>query len=409
MKRILTFLIISVMLITFSCQKQNDKQAPPETSSQKNPHSQDFYAAKIAKAKAAAEAKLATFDKVSEKLLAEHQALVGTLKASAKKMLIKVPKDYATIQEAVDNAADGATINVSGSYTENVVIEGLSNININGGGSATLAPTTSSDFPLFIHNSTGISIKGFNIVDGPLYIGRSHQIEIKNNDLSGLGDGIDLVRSDNSSIKNNVVHDKISGSNGSGDAIFLYLSNQNMITNNHTSGNADHGINLTASSENTIQSNISTRDNNGGIHLYNYFDAGSETSYGSNSNTIQNNEVSGSNWLGFFILESDQNVLKGNQSHNNFVGIQVVGTTGTRINDCICNYNSLDGIDLFADSDNLLTGSTANNNGSYGIFVSGDNDATKNCTALNNVSCDYGYYGDNITSSNNVFGNQNCD
>jgi hypothetical protein len=139
MKTIVLFLFISVILITIGCQKEINDPAQSATSSQKVLPTHDLLAAQNAKLHRDIEAQITKDSKIFSKIIAEYKAKRMLSGISAKKMFIQVPRDYATIQEAIDNASDGATINVSGSYTESVVIWNRKDITINGVDNATLS------------------------------------------------------------------------------------------------------------------------------------------------------------------------------------------------------------------------------------------------------------------------------
>jgi parallel beta-helix repeat protein len=223
-------------------------------------------------------------------------------------------------------------------------------------------------------------------------------VEIKNNDISREGLGIELVETDSSSIKNNVIHDKYYNS-PLGIAILLWGSNSNTIKNNHTYDN-NNGIYLSGSSYNNIQMNISNRDVDGGFILVDDYVPQHRMS---NFNLVSHNQASGSR-LGFIVQVSTQNVLKENRADDNWKGIEISFAEQNVITDCVCNNNKFKGFDFFKADNNLMTGVTANNNASFGIYVDGSNNNIKNSRANGSGICDYYDLGIDNTSENNKFG-----
>ncbi|NBB18780.1 hypothetical protein GVN20_05365 [Runella sp. CRIBMP] len=284
-------------------------------------------------------------------LMAERARLAKTNRA--KKSCtnnLQVPADFATIQEAVDNACDGAVITVkSGTYTEVVVVE-KPGIKFKANGDVTLIGG-------FVLNegADDITIQQFTIVVGA---GNVHAINARNvtggkifqNTISDPAHkGGTAVRYYNGSEV--TVH----GNNISGTGWGVFFgstgvdgsSHNNTISNNHITGMTFGSvIGLQGNCDNNFINENTMEDNptvsNAGVMLY-----------------------SGANVNGY----CDNNVVKNNISSNGYLGAWVFNS-GT--NNKIGPYN------------------TFNNNQTYGFYISGP--ATSNTifnnTAQGNVFCD---------------------
>lgn len=109
---------------------------------------------------------------------------------------IRVPEDYATIQEAIDAAASGDTIIVGpGTYEEDLTISGKSDITLK---SSEGAENTSIRGSILIEDSNGITLDGFTITapeetNGINVRGEVSGLTITNNVITECGrTGIDF-------------------------------------------------------------------------------------------------------------------------------------------------------------------------------------------------------------------------
>ncbi len=81
--------------------------------------------------------------------------------------VIKVPQDFFTIQDAVDAAADGDTIQVgAGTYLETVVIDGFTDLVVRGKGKVVIDSDTGAA-ALTLSNSTDCVVEKIRAEDGP--------------------------------------------------------------------------------------------------------------------------------------------------------------------------------------------------------------------------------------------------
>lgn len=192
-------------------------------------------------------------------------AMVGThlIKSfSAHSGIINVPKDYLTIQAAINAANTGDTINVSsGTYPEHVVLnktvsligENRSTTIIDGGGSGKVVYVVADD----------VKVSGFTIRDGlyGIYLASSNNV-INGNVVSDYNLGIYVNHHGNNIISNNIVTSNIPypyncymGIIG----IIIDTSDNNTLSQNVVLDNYD-GISIGYSKNNTLRENVMTRN-----------------------------------------------------------------------------------------------------------------------------------------------------
>jgi len=136
-------------------------------------------------------------------------SILGFVRFEAKaSSTIRVPQDYPTIQQAINQANPGDTVSVSaGTYYESLTIdkdlaligENRENTVLNGmGGSYGIGAT-----------SVNVTITGFKILNATtgIYVEQSNGSMISHNDITASQRGIWLYYSNNSIVYDNVVHD----------------------------------------------------------------------------------------------------------------------------------------------------------------------------------------------------------
>lgn len=329
-------------------------------------------------------AKIATFDmnKYSQ-LLAVNNTRLARLEGQLKRgtlQSITVPTDFATIQEAVDAASEGANIFVnSGTYTEEVVIntaglklQARDNVLLNG--SFTLVEgadnVTIKKFNIHLPGLLGDAIIGFGISGGQFV---QNTITAQPANYAFIEGGLTFVSCDGVTVSNNTV-------TGADWAITFFsildlgkgTCNNNMITNNTMSGNYVVGIQVQGNSQhNTVSNNTvseGSEDGNGGIFII-----------GVPDNLGEPEEILG---------ECNNNIIKNNNCTEAIAGIALytAANNNTIGPNNTTNENYVNGIWLYSGASNNY------------IFSN---------TALNNVVCDIVVEDDGVPCLNNTFSNNN--
>ena len=211
--------------------------------------------------------------------------------------------DYATIQEAINEANMGDEIHVdTGTYYENVVVDkqlslkgiGMPAVDANGSGNC-----------MTVH-ANNVCIKGFVIRNsGPydfnsgIYLVSANDCTIFNNIVVDNRWGISASRSCENKIADNELSNNFIG------IVIIFSSSNNSITNNILSLNSGGFYLQSSSNYNTISFNTITSNNDGiGMH-------------DCNGNWIINNEISNSSTIGFRAVKSDNNKIYHNNLINN--------------------------------------------------------------------------------------------
>jgi nitrous oxidase accessory protein len=217
---------------------------------------------------------------------------------------IVVPDDYATIQEAIDNALVGDVVYVkSGSYHENLVVnKSLSLIGENV--DTTIVdgnPPEGYRIPIKIQ-CDNVSVSGFKLLYGysGISVGDAKYCSISGNTISGNQHGIMLVNCSYCEVSRNYF-ELIALSS----AIQLSYSNYNLVTGNYID-NCTEGIQIwQGSSNNKVSENTVTNCDDVAIR-FQYAD----------NNTAIRNEVSNSG-IGTSIYVANNNTITNNNYINN--------------------------------------------------------------------------------------------
>jgi len=297
-----------------------------------------------------------------------------------------------TIQEGVDDAADGDTVLVyAGAYCENVKVN--KSITLRGAGAdvVTVETADASDH-VFEVTADWVSVSGFTATGATeggwagIYLDNVDYCDISDNNVSNNEYGIHLWCSGSNAITNNTAN----SNNNSG--IALPSSNNNVLIDNVVSNN-DVGISVSISgNSNTLTSNNAS-NNLCGIQL----------SVSSN-NVLTNNTANSNNYRSICLSHSSDNILTNNTASNSDYGIWLGDSSNNVLTDNIANLNNNTGIILLSSSsDNILTNNTASNNGG-GIHLqySSNNVLTNNTADSNNGSGIYLYYSSNDTLTDNT-------
>jgi len=201
--------------------------------------------------------------------------------------IINVPKDYKTIQEAVDLAAVGDTILVApGTYIENLYITKKITLQSEQGYKTTIIKAKLPDASVItVEGVDGFVLSGFTLIDSKYA-------------------GVHFRRVTGSTITESYVKNNMMG-------IYVEYSSENEISKNYATQNVD-GINLFYSYRNNIVANESYSNREKGIVLYS-----------SNGNTLTENYATSNEWDGITIWNSKKNLLRTNVAVGNTYAIVI--------------------------------------------------------------------------------------
>lgn len=213
-------------------------------------------------------------------LLLPHVASFGVPVSANPLVIRKVPRDFLTIQGAINASGLGDVILVSnGTYNENIIVNKVVSI-VGMNRETTIIDAGGSGSGISVAAS-GVDIEGFTIKNsgsGPFDAGitvGSGNNRISNNKLLSNGwDGVNFL----STAGNNVITDNVISSN-SNYGIGIYGAANNMITDNVISSNLNYGINLVQSGNNVIYHNDFNNTLQIKSDLNNTWDYGGEGNY----------------------------------------------------------------------------------------------------------------------------------
>jgi nitrous oxidase accessory protein len=209
--------------------------------------------------------------------------------------------DANILQETIDKAPSGATLKLpAGIYKGNIVINkpltivgNDKDVIIDGGGVGKVITINSSNVVLknlTIQNSGKLMHK----LDSAIFISKSKNSEISNCRILNSLYGIDMLMVKDSLISNNFITSYNNDIGLRGDALKIWHSHNNTISNNTIDRVRDATMNY------------------------------------SNNNTITNNHISNSRFA-LQIAHSDQNIIKENKFRYNSVSLMLIMTKDTKI------------------------------------------------------------------------------
>ena len=275
-------------------------------------------------------------------LLVLFPAWVLTVQATVR----RVPEDYPTIQQAVDAAGPGDTIEVSaGVYYENVLVE--KSLTFSGENKYNTIVDGNGTGHVFWLMSSNVTISGFTVRNGDYCAIEADMSDghfITDNIFSNNPYGIYLYQTNSgSTVLGNTFYDN------SMFGIKLAYSSYNNISNNYIS-HSTYGIKLDDTSDyNSIADNTILETSNG-------IDVG----YSSNNN-IDQNEVS-SKIIGIYSLYSDYINIRNNTLSECAYGIRLFGTSNNTVLGNTMSQKNGYGIYLAYASSNTVDSNLASNN-----------------------------------------------
>jgi len=277
--------------------------------------------------------------------------IIFTIPAFAHSAIIEVPKDYTTIQAAIDAATKGDTVLVApGTYIENINFKGKA-ITVKSSAGATVTVVDGGkpvhpDYGSVVTFSNGDAeglgsvLDGFTLTNGTGSVDSGSQPK---------GGGIYCANSTSPTITNNTI---IKNYASKGGGIYFYFSSPTILNNTITSNYAFNGGgiycvggNFPIITNNTISGNRAA-DDGGGIYCYR------------SSPTIMNNTISGNmaRYGGGIWCRSDSSptitntTISGNRAEQNGGGIWCYEDSSPTI------------------TNSIITGNRAESEGGGGIF-----------------------------------------
>ncbi len=327
-----------------------------------------------------------------------------------------VPDDYPTIQEAINHAAEGATIIVkAGTYYENVVVtksislrgESSGNTIIDGGGGTSLV--------VYVDNVDNVEISGFKIQNGydGIYLYNSSDVTVSGNTITNCSfRGIILSVSSSNTISGNTLTSNY-------DGIELYKSSHVTVSEN-TIKNSRFGIAMSRSPSNTFSENTLT-NNTDGIYIWNstYATISGNTIANSANNgisfiissnsTFSGNTITSSAVSGISLSNSSNCYVSENNLRENIqIGLRITYSTSATIvkNEIVGNHNP-----EYLGATGLVVFHCTNSEVSENQIAENDNGAvisnSQSINFYNNNVTNNGFHGLNIVNGNGhrIFGN----
>jgi parallel beta-helix repeat protein len=255
--------------------------------------------------------------------------------------ILHVPRDYATIQSAVDAAGGGDTILVgAGVYSENVVVA-TSDVRLRGGEDVVLDGTSLS----------GIGIHVLGVSAAALVTG----VEVSDFEVRNFERGIIVQWATNARVSDNYVHDNVDKSApavlGDGTGIELLTATGSDVSDNIVSRNGLGGIQLrVGSTGNTVHHN---RVNENGSQSSTHDGVGIlMTGAGTNKNRVEHNEILANFGRGIMLsrppgtVPLTGNLVAHNRAHGNLrAGIAIMfAATGNIVVHNDARENNLSGL-----------------------------------------------------------------
>jgi parallel beta-helix repeat protein len=336
-----------------------------------------------------------------------------------------------SIQEGVDDAADGDTVIVyAGTYCENVDVgrsitlegEGVDVVTVRAGDAGGHVFEVTADY---------VGISGFALTgatgswsNAGFYLSNAEHCNIFDNNASNNNCGIYLSGSRSNTLQDNTVN-----SNGR-SGICLSSSCNNTLTDNMANSNNRYGIDLLYSDNNTLQDNAVNSNGYYGIYIYssnnnvlmeNTFIDGGLFVWNSYRNTVKNNIVNGKHLayledISNFTIQNAGQVVLVNCTNitveslnlsNASIGIELLETDDCNIANNIISNNRYGIISQYS-NDNTLANNIVSNN-EFGIYMRYSSNNTLQNNIMSGNTYNFGVWGgslsdytQNIDTSNTV-------
>lgn len=289
--------------------------------------------------------------------------------------VIQVPRDYGTIQAAVDAASPGDTIVVSSSsssYAGNITIA-KSLILIGTSPSSTVIDAGNIGSGVLINATSDVQVSGFKIInadsfDSGIEILSSSNVQILGNiintTLTYPGNGVLVQDSNLVTLKNNTITKGIYG-------VLMKGGYSNTIQSNAVYGNSAADVHLNDTAGIVVRDNI-LRMSNRGLDVW----------FGSGGNSITLNTMANNTLAGLWIISSNNNqIVANNIDWNNAssgsLGLYLQGTAGNLFYYNNIRHNSVQMFGVYDSDmgDNVWNDRGANPRGNFwSNYLGADND-----------------------------------
>jgi parallel beta-helix repeat protein len=282
--------------------------------------------------------------------------------------VIRVPEDYEMIQEAINVAEPGDTIQVAaGIYYEHIVVN--KSVILRGDNRASMIDGQKSP-PMIVNVTVGyVEISGFTIQNGGNYGGiwvssptakTRYNVTITNNALINNYVGVYFSFVVNGTITNNSIIDSYYG-------IRLHESDQNMIIENNLKGIRYYAVSLYAHSNINEFINNTVENSKYGVLLE-----------WSDDNTLSFNTIASNTEYGIRLSYSTHILVKGNNIKNNKYGVFVWNCSGNTFyhNNFIDNTIQVDKYDADLTENTWDTDVHPGTKGNYWSDYTGVDDGT---------------------------------
>lgn len=301
---------------------------------------------------------------------------------------VLVPRDVASLQQALDLASPGTTIviqDTAGPIEGPIMITASDITLIASGGRVRLTSVGSQ--PALTIRGDGVTVRGFEITSESIGLQiDASDCTIENLVIESTPIGIQLTHA------SRCVLESIDIRRGQ---IGLELINSSSLSVHHLTvdGSSEYGVRLLGSWNNWL-SNLDLSNNAVGISI----------EQGSTDNVIKASDIKFSSIAGIEIRNSDNNVLVGNRLDSNRIGIMLDRVTGTEIRDCEVRRSLVSGVFLQQAGQNRIVETHIHKSKGTGIQLtqSGEN------ALLNNLISDCQQAGIALVSSNRnlIMGNE---
>lgn len=295
--------------------------------------------------------------------------------ASGNPGVIQVPRDYGTIQAAVDAASPGDTIVVSptGSpYAGNVTI--TKSLTLMGTSpSSTVIDARNIGPGLLINSTRDVQVSGFKIInadtfDSGIVILSSSNVQILGNIINTTvtypGNGVLVQDSNLVTLKNNTITGGIYG-------VLMKGGYSNTIQSNLIYGNSAVDVHLNDTAGTIVRDNV-LRMSNRGLDVW----------FGSGGNSITLNTMANNSLAGLWIISSNNNQIVANSidwnnASSGSLGIYLQNTAGNQFYYNNIRHNSVQMFGVYDSDmgDNVWNDQGNNQRGNFWSNYSGaDND-----------------------------------